>query len=158
MWKRGECISNKKIESAEYLERDKASWQGHLTSLYVLVGQQEGKQCPICDFSQVISDLKVSKMDIQSGKSVSFQETKHLALLSQIEVLRGLMSPIQLGPFLQTNLRLHSKAELNNQHSFNLRFHLYFLLARACRHWARDLNSSKCHNFDSRRPFSKGGR
>lgn len=39
MGKRGECLRDKKIESGEYLE----SWQGHLISHYVLVGQREGK-------------------------------------------------------------------------------------------------------------------
>lgn len=34
MWEgEGECISVRKIKSGEYLERDKASWQGHLISM-----------------------------------------------------------------------------------------------------------------------------
>jgi hypothetical protein len=43
MWKGGEWISSEKIESGDYLERDKASWQRPLTSQHVLLGQWEGK-------------------------------------------------------------------------------------------------------------------
>lgn len=138
-------------ESGEYLDRDKASWQGPLVSQHVLLGQWKGKQGLVCDlgFSKIIAGrVKGFQTSIQSGNS-----GHKASMIVKSEVLHCLRSLILIGPFFRANLRQHSAAA-----QLQASFYLCFLLARACRHWAQDLNSGACHIFDSRRPFCNGGR